>query len=71
MKPTKAMTIRLSAQQAQELQTVADVDDIPVVDVIRAAITEHVESRKKDEEFQKSLRERIQLAQTMLHPQGP
>jgi predicted transcriptional regulator len=66
MKPTKAMTIRISEDQAHELETVADVDAIPVVEVIRAAIAEHVESRKQDSEFQRSLQERIERAQGML-----
>ena len=66
MKPPKAMTIRLSADQAEALETVATVDDMAVVEVIRAAIAEHVESRKQDSEFQRSLRERIERAQTLL-----
>jgi predicted transcriptional regulator len=66
MKPGKAMTIRLSTEQAQELETVADVDAVPIVEVIRAAIAEHVESRKNNSQFQQSLRERIERAQTML-----
>ena len=60
------MTIRLSVEQAQELETVASVDDLPIVDVIRAAISEYVETRKKDSEFQQNLRSRIQQAQSML-----
>lgn len=66
MKAGKAMTIRLSVEQAQELETVASVDDVPIVEVIRAAITEHVASRKKDATFQRSLRDRIEHAQSML-----
>jgi hypothetical protein len=66
MKAGKAMTIRLSVEQAQELETVASVDDLPIVEVIRAAITEHVATRKKDEAFQRNLRERIERAQSML-----
>lgn len=66
MKAGKAMTIRLSVEQAQELETVATVDDLPIVDVIRAAISEHVESRKKDSAFQHNLRQRIEQAQSML-----
>lgn len=66
MKPTKAMTIRLSEEQAHELETVADVDAVPVVEVIRAAIAEHVESRKQDADFQRSLKGRIERAQGML-----
>ena len=66
MKPAKAMTIRLSAEQADELETVATVDNQPVSEVVRAAIAEHIERRKKDERFQVSLQERIDRAQRML-----
>lgn len=66
MKGPKAMTIRLSAEQAEALETVASVDDLAVVEVIRAAIAEHVEARTQDLEFQRSLRERIERAQAML-----
>ena len=66
MKPPKAMTIRLSAEQAETLETVATVDDLAVVEVIRAAIAEHVVARTHDSEFQRSLRERIERAQAML-----
>jgi predicted transcriptional regulator len=66
MKPVKAMTIRLSTDQADDLETVATVDDKPVVEVIRAAIAEHVEARKHDPEFQRNLRERIRHAQSLL-----
>jgi predicted transcriptional regulator len=62
------MTIRLSAEQAEALETVAIVDDKAVVEIIRAAIDEHVESRKRDAEFQRGLRERIERAQSMLRP---
>lgn len=63
------MTIRLSAEQAEALETVANVDDLAVVEVIRAAIAEHVETRTKDSEFQRSLRERIERAQSLLRQQ--
>ena len=66
MNPPKAMTIRLSAEQAETLETVATVDDLAVVEVIRAAIAEHVEARTHNSEFQRSLRERIERAQAML-----
>lgn len=66
MKPAKALTVRLPAEQAQELETVADVDEIPVAEVIRAAIADHVEARKNDAAFQRSLRERIERTQGML-----
>jgi predicted transcriptional regulator len=66
VKPAKAMTIRLSAEQADQLEMVAAVDDQPVSEVIRAAIAEHVATRRKDQTFQMSLRERIARAQDLL-----
>lgn len=60
------MTIRLSEEQAEALETVANVENQPVSEVIRAAIASHVEKRAKDPEFQLSLRERIQRAERLL-----
>ena len=60
------MTIRLSADQAEELDTIAAVDGQPVAHVIRSAIAEHIEERKSDAGFQKSLRNRIMRVQRML-----
>jgi len=66
MKPSKAMTIRLSADQAEALDTVATVDQLPVAEVIRAAIAEHIEGRKRDRAFQDSLKERLNRARRLL-----
>lgn len=66
MKPAKAMTIRLTADQAEALETVATVENQPVSEVIRAAIAEHIEKRRTDEAFQDGLRERIARAQQLL-----
>ena len=66
MNNMKAMTIRLAADQAAELETIATVDEQPVSEVIRAAIAQHIEARKKDPEFKQGLRERIARAQRML-----
>ena len=66
MKPIKAMTIRLSADQSEELDTVAAIDGHSISHVIRAAITEHIKGRKSDAAFQASLRQHIMRAQRML-----
>ena len=66
MKPAKAMTIRLSADQAEALETVATVEDRPVSDVIRAAISEHIENRRRDPGFQDGLKNRIERAKRLL-----
>ena len=66
MKPAKAMTIRLSADQAELLETVASVDGQAVSDVIRAAISTHIEKRTQELTFQEGLKDRIARAQQLL-----
>jgi predicted transcriptional regulator len=66
MKSAKAMTIRLSEEQADALETFANVENRPVSEVIRAAIAEHVERVARTPDFQSSLRERINRAERLL-----
>ena len=66
VKPLKAMTIRLSAEQSEELDTIAAVDGHSISHVIRSAIADHIEERKSDAAFQTSLRQRIMRTQRML-----
>jgi len=66
MKPAKAMTVRLTEEQAQALETVASVENLPVSDVIRAAIATHIESRRRDPDFQAGLKGRISQARKLL-----
>jgi predicted transcriptional regulator len=60
------MTIRLSAEQADALETVASVAQLAVSDVIRAAIAEHIEGRRRDPDFQRGLQARIDRASKLL-----
>ena len=60
------MTIRLSADQAEALETVATVENRPVADVIRAAISDHIEKRRRDQTFQDGLKERIERERRFL-----
>lgn len=66
----KAMTIRLSEEQADALETVANVEQRAVSDVIRAAISEHIESRRQDPDFQRDLRARLDRAERLLARQA-
>lgn len=66
MKSIKAMTIRLTTEQAEALETVASVEDRPISEVIRAAIDEHIDGRKKDPAFQDSLKDRLARARRLL-----
>ena len=52
----KAMTLRLPAEQAAELEMVAQVDGIPVTEAVRGAIAAHIEARRRDADFRDRLK---------------
>lgn len=66
MEDTKAMTVRISVEQAAELEAVAQVEGAPVSEEIRRAISAHIEAKKQDKEFQSRLRASLQRNQTIL-----
>lgn len=57
---TKAMSLRLQADQAAELEAVARADEMPVSEAIREAIDNHIAARRADKEFQKRLKRRLE-----------
>jgi hypothetical protein len=52
----KTMTLRLTDEQAADLEAMARVDGMPVSEAVRAAINERIQARRKDKEFQARLR---------------
>ena len=56
----KNMTLRMDEALAENVQAIAEVEGSTVSDVIRSAISEHVERRKADPEFQKLLKRNIE-----------
>lgn len=50
------MTLRLSAEQADELEAVARAEGITVSDAVRDAISEHIERKRNDTAFRERLR---------------
>ena len=52
---------------AQRVQTIADVEGTTVSDVIRDALAEHVERRRRDPEFQAMLKRNLQRHQQLLN----
>jgi hypothetical protein len=52
----KSMTLRLSPEQADELELVARAEGISVSDAVRVAIAEHIERKRKDKAFRERLR---------------
>ena len=63
----KNLTLRIDRALADQARTVADVEGSTVSDVIRDALTEHVERRRKDPEFQALLRRNLKRHQELLN----
>lgn len=69
MKPEatrKAMTLRLDLDTAEQVEAVAQVEGLPVSEVIREALVKHIEDRRRDIDFQKRLRESLERNRTIL-----
>lgn len=62
----KAMTLRLPAEQAEELAKVAAVDGVSVSEAIREAIDRHISVRAADKEFRARLDASIERNQRIL-----
>ena len=56
MANTKTTTIRQDKSQAADLEAVARVDGVPVSEAVRTAISDHINARRQDPEFQDRLR---------------
>lgn len=63
---TKNLTLRIDRDLADQARTVADVEGSTMSDVIRDALTEHVERRRRDPEFQALLRRNLERHQQLL-----
>ena len=50
---TKSMTLRIDENLAERVRTIAEVEETTVSDVIRDALAEHVERRRRDPEFKR------------------
>ncbi len=56
---TRARTLRLPLDQAEELEAIAGVDEVSVNEEIRRAIAAHIEARRQDADFRKRLQDSI------------
>jgi predicted DNA-binding protein len=56
---TKNMVLRLDPELAERLQVIAEVESRPVSEVVREAIRELVEARRKDERFLQLLEDNL------------
>ena len=63
---SKSMTLRLTDEQAAELDAIAQVENVPIAEEVRRALAEHIASRRKDREFQARLKASIERNQEIL-----
>jgi predicted DNA-binding protein len=56
----KTMTVRMARETAEQLEAIAQVESVPVAEVIREALARHIEERRNDAAFQKRLRASVE-----------
>jgi hypothetical protein len=66
MAETKAMTVRLAQAQADELEAVAEIEEIPVAEAVRAAIDSYIADRRQDQDFQVRLKDSLERNRRIL-----
>ena len=64
---TKSMTLRIDEALAERVRMIAEVEDTTVSDVIRDALAEHVERRRRDPEFQTMLKRNLRRHEELLN----
>ena len=62
----KAMTLRIDIDTAEQLEALAQVEGVPVSEVVREALARHIEKRRGDAGFQTRLRDSIERNQAIL-----
>ena len=62
----RSMTLRIDENLADRVRTIAEVEETTVSDVIRDALAEHVERRRRDPEFQAMLKRSLRRHEELL-----
>lgn len=62
----RAFTVRLDADQASDLEAVAAADGVSIAEVMRRAVADRIETRRKDPAFQARIRSIIDQNQRVL-----
>ena len=63
---TKSMTLRIDENLADRVRAIAEVEETSVSDVIRDALAEHVERRRRDPEYQAMLKRNLRRHEELL-----
>jgi predicted transcriptional regulator len=53
------MTLRLDHELAARVEALAEIESIPVTQVIRSALSSHIEQRKRDPDFRSKLQRQL------------
>ena len=62
----KNMTLRLSDEQAAELEAIARVENVPIAEEVRRAIADLIAERRRDKAFQARLRASVERNREIL-----
>jgi len=60
------MTLRLTDEQAAQLEAIARIENVPIAEEVRVALAEHIEKRRRDRGFQARLKASIKRNQEIL-----
>jgi len=63
---TRARTLRLPVDQAEELEAIAGIDEVSINEEIRRAVAAHIEARRQDADFRKRLHASIKRNKEIL-----
>lgn len=63
---TRAFTVRLPKDQAEEIEAIAEVEGTSVAEEVRSALAERIAARRKDKVFQTRLRESMEQNRRVL-----
>jgi len=63
---TRALTLRLPANQAAQIEAVARADGVSVSETVRTAIQDHIEARRNDRAFQARIRQMMDEERAVL-----
>jgi hypothetical protein len=66
-KNTRAMTLRLASEQAEQLERVADIENMPIAEAVRQAISAYIDERRRDPQFQERLKQIIERDREILN----
>ena len=65
-KDSKAMTLRLPGDLHERLTAVAEVEGEPIAEVVRRAVSDHVEQKRRDPTFRAKLQATLRRQRRLL-----